>query len=319
MSPPNLARPFEAWCHSRGHDLARVELLPGDVSARRYARVFLTGGDRRIVVDYPPELRAVLERYRKTTSLLAGAGIRVASILDVDEADGWMMLEDLGPESLYARGLRRPWGELAGLFHQAESIRQRIAEIEPDDLGTLNPPLDQPLLAKELRMTWTFFLEPSGLVRDARFARRLEASLEALCGALGQGPTVVCHRDYMARNLMILGEELAVIDHQDLRIGPAAYDLASLCNDSLFVPPALERELLARGSGIPLDDYHRAVAQRTLKALGTFARATAAGSNAYRPLVAPTLSRALDSIRKVPETAAIASELTEACRTMNPF
>ena len=56
-----------------------------------------------------------------------------------------------------------------------------------------------------------------------------------------------CHRDFMVRNLMPLRGRrgLVVLDHQDLRLGPPLYDLASLLNDTLFPPPEAEEALLA--------------------------------------------------------------------------
>nr|HPK65586.1 phosphotransferase [Thermoanaerobaculia bacterium] len=75
---------------------------------------------------------------------------------------------------------------------------------------------------------------------------------------------MACHRDYMVRNLLPVGDgevaAVGVIDHQDLRLGPPWYDLASLCNDSLFPPPELVEVWLDdagwRPAGGP-DDYHR--------------------------------------------------------------
>ena len=59
-----------------------------------------------------------------------------------------------------------------------------------------------------------------------------------------------------------------MLDHQDLRLGPPRYDLASLLNDSLFPPPELEARLVRAALGEEATaedflDYHRAAAQRT--------------------------------------------------------
>src|SRR4029077_1128026 len=100
-------------------------------------------------------------------------------------------------------------------------------------------------LARELAQTWELFLEPHGLVADGALAASLRAALEALCAGLGDEPPVPCHRDFMVRNLMPRPEGgLVVLDHQDLRLGPPLYDLASLLNDTPFPPPP-------RGGGGP--------------------------------------------------------------------
>ena len=96
------------------------------------------------------------------------------------------------------------------------------------------------------------------------------------------------HRDYHAWNLHLDSKhELRVIDFQDALLGPALYDLASLCTDrdsDRFVDPGLESELvelfarrLAANGGPDLGSaaslhaaYFDAVAYRTLRVIGRF-------------------------------------------------
>ncbi len=108
--------------------------------------------------------------------------------------------------------------------------------------------------------------------------------------------------------------DLAVLDHQDLRLGPPLYDLASLLNDTLFPPPEIEEELLARVLRSEGDRvrYHRAAAQRTLKAVGTYTSFALRGADRHLPLVAPTLGHCLRHLARVPESAAIVDELGRA-------
>ena len=109
----------------------------------------------------------------------------------------------------------------------------------------------------------------------------------------------------MARNVVPLGAgRVALIDFQDLRPGPAAYDLASMLNDSLFPPEPMERGLVERylPPGTTVESYGRAVAQRTLKAVGNFVAFAARGEPRHRPLIAPALARAERHLRLLPET-----------------
>jgi len=133
--------------------------------------------------------------------------------------------------------------------------------------------------------------------------------LDDLCARLGAGPLVPCHRDFMSRNLMPVDDQggVAVLDHQDLRLGPAAYDLASLLNDTLFPPPDVEEDLLGTTDRV---DYHRAAAQRTLKAVGTFTAFALRGSDRHQPLVRPTLARCLNHLSRIPEGEAFAGDLS---------
>ena len=85
----------------------------------------------------------------------------------------------------------------------------------------------------------------------------------------------------------------------------AAYDLASLLNDSWFATREDEERLVtgALPRGIDVDAYRRAVVQRCLKAAGTFARFAANGNPRHLPLIAPTLARAATHLATLPETA----------------
>jgi aminoglycoside/choline kinase family phosphotransferase len=344
-----------AWIAACGVDVTAALALPGDVSPRRYTRLlagapmgagtpmfpqlagtpmfpqpgtpmfpqpagtpmFPQPATSFILAAYPVEVRAVCARFLRTTELLASAGVRVPAVLASDCERGWMLLEDLGAETL-AEQAERPWHELAAYFAAAVRLIERIAGLPAAALRELNPPLDRGLLERELAQTWELFLEPHGMVRDPGLARELSAVLAALCATLAAAPALPCHRDFMARNLMPLaGGGVGVLDHQDLRLGPPAYDLASLLNDTLFPPAEVEEALLAAAAtstagGVERCAYHRAAAQRTLKAVGTYAAFARRGSSRHLPLIPPTLARALRHLERLPESASLARHLAGA-------
>jgi aminoglycoside/choline kinase family phosphotransferase len=311
---------LEAWLAGYGLRLREIDRLPGDVSLRRYARLELDdldGGSTAILALYPPEVRATCPRFLRTTELLAGAGVRVPRVLGAACASGWMLLEDLGPQTL-GDWRDRPWDELAPYFGDALEAAGRIARLPAESVAELNPPLGRELLAKELAQTWNLYLEPHGLTGGPALTAALRAALDEICANLAADPPVPCHRDFMARNLMPLpptpplpNAGVAVLDHQDLRLGPPAYDLASLLNDTVFPPAAAEEALLAVAAPSPEDRlrYHRAAAQRTLKAVGTYTAFSLRGADRHLPLVGPTLARGLAHLERVPEGAPLAAEL----------
>jgi aminoglycoside/choline kinase family phosphotransferase len=324
---------LDAWrlaAGAAGNPVAEVQALAGDVSPRRYFRiVFPAGaagaaGGTAILATYPAELRETCARFLRTTASLAAAGIRVPRVLGSDCQAGWMLVEDLGPLTLGDWGQGRPWSEINPFFEHARELAARISHLPADGLAELNPRLGRELLARELAQTWELFLEPQGLVRDAALASGLRTALDTLCATLGDEPPVPCHRDFMARNLMPLPATsavpetstvrggLAVLDHQDLRLGPPWYDLASLLNDTLFPPPEAEEALLS--AALPAPErvrYHRAAAQRTLKAVGTYAKFARQGANRHLPLVEPTLARFVKHCAMIPEAANLAAHLAE--------
>jgi aminoglycoside/choline kinase family phosphotransferase len=285
-----------------------IEPLAGDVSLRRYFRA-RGGGERAIVAFYPPELRDAARRFERTTALLERASVRVPQIRGLDHDRGLMLLEDVGEEVLFDRR-ERGWLALEPYLATAHDAMLRIRSIDPADLDPgLLAPLDAAVLERELGMTWDVFLAPAGLVEDAVLARRLRQAFAALCAALEAGGLAPCHRDFMARNLVPLaGSAVAVLDHQDLRLGPVEYAAASLFNDSLY-PARAEVESIA-GTALPASaGFHRAAAQRTLKIVGTFASFAQRGHPRHLPLIPISLRRALEHLAALPETAALAADL----------
>ena len=84
------------------------------------------------------------------------------------------------------------------------------------------------------------------------------------------------------------------IDFQDMFVGPAAYDVASLCFDArVDIAPSLAEELFARyaearssgGRSFSADSFREAfaitAALRTMKNMGAFARFAALGKSQY--------------------------------------
>lgn len=292
-----------------------IQPLTGDVSPRRYFRAVLADGASAILANYPEEVRPACERFLRTTTILDGAGVRVPRVLAGDCEEGWMLVEDLGLRTLGEWGRGRPWNELYGYFGHALEIAERIARLPVDGLAELNPVLGEELLSRELAQTWDLYLEPRGLVSDPGLAADLRAALAILCSALGGETPVPCHRDFMVRNLMPLPDgTLAVLDHQDLRLGPPLYDVASLLNDTLFPPADAEEALLARAAGSRQDRvrYHRAAAQRTLKAVGTYAKFARLGADRHLPLIGPTLAHFVKHFARIPEGSGLAVRLREA-------
>jgi N-acetylmuramate 1-kinase len=305
-----------AWLQSAGFPPREIQPLSGDVSPRRYFRAVLGDGSSAILAAYPPEVRSTCQRFLRTTAILEAAGVRVPRVLASDCQEGWMLVEDLGAETLGDWGKGRPWSELGASFEHALELADRVARLPLDGLAELNPTLGGELLARELKQTWDLFLEPRGLVSDPALAADLQAALDAVCDNLGAETPVPCHRDFMVRNLMPLPEpgKLAVLDHQDLRLGPPLYDLGSLLNDTLFPPPEAEEAILAVVAASPADRtrYHRAAAQRTLKAVGTYASFARRGADRHLPLIPPTLARFVDHFARIPEGESLAARLAAA-------
>jgi aminoglycoside/choline kinase family phosphotransferase len=310
-SRPRLPKIAE-WLYDAGLEPHAIESLTGDVSLRRYFRVRFADGTTAVVAYYPVQLRPVCRRFRLTTAILDEVGVPVPVIRRADCRRGLMLIEDTGDRTLYDSP-SRDWEALAPVYRRAADYARRIQTLPRERVESLNVWLDAKLLRWELRKSWELVLAPRGLVGPPEVERAFAAALETLCEELGRPERLrPCHRDFMPRNLMLCERrdngasnepELLVLDHQDLRLGPPAYDLASLLNDSIFPPRALEAELLAAlhpGDEGALD-YRRAVVQRSIKAVGNYTDFARRGFDRHLNLVAPTLARAWAWFGEVPE------------------
>jgi aminoglycoside/choline kinase family phosphotransferase len=148
-------------------------------------------------------------------------------------------------------------------------------------------------------------------------------ALAALAAEAGRpADRVLCHRDYHSRNLMLppraraAGGRLVIIDFQDARLGPRAYDLASLLEDPYVdLTDGLRERMTARfldGICRPgrapeyAAEYAAVAAQRLLKAAGTFAgQQTRFGVDRYLVYIPRALARARAMLERLPEHHAL--------------
>lgn len=264
------------------HEPVAVELLPGDVGRRRYLRLHLPDDRSVLGVVYPPEEEDSRRRWNAARVALR-ARLRVP-LLIADDGMGNQIVEDFGGEDLAARFARSL--EDRGLWLQ-RAARAAAAIAEIFDPG-VNPPFDAAFFRRELDLArqavFDLYLE-APLSSDQREAH--DAWAEALSREIEAHPRALCHRDFHANNLFPVENEIGVIDFQDLRGGPDAYDLASLLWERTtldWMTPEASEEIaasFARQRGIEgrsfRDRLQRVLLQRAWKVCGTFARAVAQG------------------------------------------
>ena len=296
------------WLVERGREPKTIAALTGDVSPRRYLRVSLKEGSA-ILAFYPPTLNVAFTSFLKSTRLLHEAGVRVPEILDSDEGAGLMLLEDVGGETLFD-WRADSWPAIEPFIEASRRAATSIALLSCDAAELPAPPLDGATLWRELESTWRNFLRPTGLCGNKPLSGRLYKGLQDLCSQLDLEPMVPCHRDFMVRNLVpdVTLKEVIVLDHQDLRLGPPLYDLASLANDSLFLDAEKTEDLFGRELVSSLQ-YRRCAAQRALKIVGTFVSFAKRGQPRYLPMVGECLERSLGQLAGLPETEALVSDL----------
>ena len=260
--------------------------LAGDASARHYER--LTRGDATAVLmdDLPPGHS--VGPFVRIALLLRGMGYSAPEVFAVDEALGFALLEDLGEDGFSAL--------LAG--PRASSLERTLYEAATDfliDLHRQPVPLDLPSYDPSwLLRDATLFLETAmGDAAEPAMAAEFEAAWREPLDEATRGPAALCLRDFHAGNLMWLpargdggcGTEgvrrVGLLDFQDARRGPAAYDLVSLLQDARRdLDAGLETAMVARYLGAwPKADeaafraaYAILGAQRAVRIIGVFHR-----------------------------------------------
>lgn len=236
-------------------------LIPAsnDASFRRYFRCAeplsrVPMGDRNFVfMDAPPEFEDSAP-FVAIDGMLLAAGVRVPKIHAVDLARGFMMLTDFGGDLLLDALRVAQRDERLSLYAMA---MRSLTAVQTTPSAAL-PAYDAMKLREEMGLFRSWFIERLlGYAMSIEETMMLERVCETLVESALEQPAVFVHRDYHARNLMLVPAEpgdlsLGVLDFQDAVSGPVTYDLVSLLRDCYFRLPDDELDQL-------VSDAHQAL------------------------------------------------------------
>ena len=319
MAPPPTGPADEVWRARVRHFLERSRLaeidaplvpLTGDASNRRYVRVIPRGGDSFVLALYAESFEFDTLPFIMMASLLDQMDVPVPTVLEHAADLGVLALQDLGDITLQAHlGAGSDTDHMA-LYREAIDlitiIQRRGAELAAPGVLPFTIAFDVAKLMWELDFFIEHFLEGyRGATLDAAAREALTAECRRLCVELAGEPRVLCHRDYHSRNLMLHDGRLYVIDFQDARMGPAAYDLVSLLRDSYAdlsedtIEALIDRFLASTidppGGEAFRRQFDAMALQRNLKALGTFGYQTSVRRN---PVYIQYIPRTLHYLRQ---------------------
>lgn len=264
--------------------LGTLRIASADASFRRYLRIDSAQGSR-IIMDAPPE-KENSQPFVDVAALMAKAGLNVPEVLAWDPAGGFLLLTDLGGQTMMsAIDASRPQSNLPLYLQAVDALITWQLASRP---GVL-PPYDAPVLRRELELFPDWYLaKHRGVTVAGDIRTTLDASFQLIIERNLSWPSVYVHRDFMPRNLM-MANPLGVLDFQDALYGPVTYDIASLMRDAFL---SWEEDFVlevtirywekARKAGLPVGDdfgeFYKAVEwmglQRHLKVAGIFARLT---------------------------------------------
>ena len=277
-----LDRRMPSGC--QGYDLT---LVAGDASPRQYWRVLwhceeMGSGHSAMAVVSPSTEKN--PEFLQVRALLESASIRVPHLLDADVKRGFLLLEDLGNDTLWPMlseyTVDAWYGMALDLLATMTAIDAKVHMLPQYHAGVLQVEID-------LFAEW-FVPQLLGLPSDDAALKCLDALSQCLCANAAEQPQVVVHRDFHSRNLMCLKTGgLAVIDFQDAVVGPVTYDPVSLLKDCYVHWPRTrqiawlkgyqqsleERGSIARvSSGTFIRWFDLMGLQRHIKVLGIFSR-----------------------------------------------
>ena len=241
--------------------------------------------DGKIAIIYDDSKRKENARYAGHAKWLKERGVRVPEVL-IDRPDiKTLVMEHGGPERKMT---------LEDYVKVVEALA-RFNALDAGDLS-LEPQFDADLWKWERDLFKEYCL---GARYRMECSKAVEEELCNVAALLEREPKALVHRDFQSTNVLWKNNEPVFIDFQGMRLGPAAYDLASLVYDPYVKLTEGERralvKLYAKASG--RDDMVNilpyAAVERLVQCLGAYGRLASVGQPQFENHVLPALENLL--------------------------
>lgn len=242
---------LEQWLENIGKPLSGLAAASNDASFRRYFRGWDKSAPQHvsyIVMDAPPD-KENSAPFCRVAELLEALSVPATRVVAADLEQGFLLLTDLGSDTLLAAVSENPQSR-AALYAQALEL---LAPLQnqglkvAQNLSLALPPYSRERLASECSEFQEWLLERhlKLKVSDEQIQTLNDAIQTLLDSALAQ-PQVMVHLDYHSRNLMVGtdGKISGMLDFQDAVVGALTYDAVSLLRDAYIELEADEIESL---------------------------------------------------------------------------
>jgi len=328
------------YLEGQGHQQNEYHLEPmaTDGSTRLFWRIRLENlEDSMVIMANPPTsdfLRIENQAYLLIGRHLQEKGIPVPKILAQNLLRGLFIMTDLGNQHL--QSVAKETTDPIPIYETVldELIRFHVeARSGFDTQWCCQTPRYDTYVMRSLEsdyFTKAFLIGYLGLNRDWSF---LDPDFDYLAqkASLAKADCLI-HRDFQSRNIIIKQGKIGFVDWQGARLGPPAYDLASLLIDpyvdldesirhALFDQYAIAVGNVDSALSEDLKRYYRYIAiQRNLQILGAFGFLTKARGKSkfsqYIPSAVITLHELLDVVSdpKLANLQVLAADLHEQFR-----
>ena len=275
-------------------NLESLQVASADASFRRYLRVDsqLDESDGSMIIMDAPPTKEDCEPFVRIAGLMDAAGLVVPKILDWNRTQGFILMRDLGNQTMMAA--IDPASASLNLPLYLEAVDCLIHWQLASRAGVL-PDYNEALLRRELELFPEWYVaRHRSYVLSPDQRRTLDEAFGRVIAHNLQWPSVYVHRDYMPRNLMVglahqapplsklppsneagfsrsgslknserqsTSAGMGILDFQDAVYGPITYDIASLLRDAFL---SWEEEFVlevtirywerARKAGLPVGD-----------------------------------------------------------------
>lgn len=304
--------------------------LTGDASTRQYFRLFCSDESTLIASIYQEKFDSKSHPFCDVTELFLSAKLPVPKIVAVSNNFAVMLMQDLGDTRL------QDWLVTVNEEKQKNAYQEAISLIlaiqSATDKAYQENSISSQLAFDETKLMWEleffylhYFQNYLSVKLSIEQEQNLKQELQAIANELANRPRVLCHRDFHSRNLMLYQGRQYIIDHQDARMGPETYDLASLLRDP-YVELSEEvitelyeffiKQKIASGKNqkwveeIKIE-FELMTVQRIIKAIGTYAYQTAVMKNTvYEPYIPRSIATVIAAAKRLKRFPTLCDVLT---------
>ena len=210
----------------------KIESLKGDGGHRSYTR--LRKGSQTFMLmscgPADPSLKLFINIQLRLKNF-----VHVPQIFYSDLKEGFLLLEDLGSETLEDIFFQSDEASQISCYQKA--LKQLIKLQTQVKVQTGDPVFDKRFFLKEIEQALCdleLYLQKAlnKIGFDKNSSQAFKKEMDEIVSCFKPEDYVYCHRDYHSRNLMLKSNQIFVIDFQDAGQGPFFYDLSSLLYDS---------------------------------------------------------------------------------------
>jgi len=232
----------------------------------------------------PPEDEEV-GRFISVAGFLGEIDLGSPDLLSVSAKDHTVLMEDLGGDSLYSLVQNQGFGSesVTTAYRQTVDRLNEIQAATDQAMTECSEAVDRQLDYESLRWETDYFRDRflvGHLGQDPAGLGPLEDEFHALAEVVAAQPRVLIHRDFQSQNILVTKGSIRLVDFQGMRLGPVAYDLASLVFDPYVAMPSPFRiELVEQfATGINTGETAQEIRamvlaaglQRVMQALGAY-------------------------------------------------